>query len=70
MCLRGCRSVRSHSDIDCPASIAQCVMEGCIPQNWPNLEHSIACTSHYYIHHPKFVDRCHPYYVFYYQRVK
>ena len=33
MCLRGCRSLRSHNDTDCPTSIAQCVMEGCIPQN-------------------------------------
>ena len=33
MCLRGCRSLSSHSDIDCPASIAQCVMEGRIPQS-------------------------------------
>ena len=33
MCLRGCRSLCSHSDIDCPASIAQCAMEGRIPQS-------------------------------------
>ena len=33
MCLRRCRSLCSHSDIDCPASIAQCVPEGCIPQS-------------------------------------
>ena len=29
MCLRGCRSLHSYSDTDCPASIAQCVIEEC-----------------------------------------
>ena len=29
MCLRGCRFLHSYSDIDCPASIAQCVIEEC-----------------------------------------